>query len=92
MKNLKEKLASIYRNSDFGYNVARPIYLLYQFILKYMSDEYIIKKQFKEKMGYDLDLKNPKTLNEKMNWLKLYNKKDLPTISISLLPLLGGHA
>lgn len=79
MKNLKEKIAGYYRNSDFGYNAVRPIYKLYQFILKYMSDEYVIKKQFKKRMGYELDLKNPQTLNEKMNWLKLYNKKDLHT-------------
>ncbi|SDH57919.1 ATP-grasp fold amidoligase family protein [Winogradskyella thalassocola] len=80
MKNLKEKVAQIYRTSDFGYNAARPIYLLYQFVLKYMSDEYIIKKQFKERMGYELNLKDPQTLNEKINWLKLYNHKDLQTI------------
>lgn len=80
MKNLRDIAASIYRNSDIGYHVIRPIYLMHQFVLKYMSDEYIIKNQFKEKMGYDLDLKNPKTLNEKINWLKLHDRTDLHTI------------
>lgn len=32
-------------------------------------------------MGYNLDLDNPKTLNEKINWLKLYDRKDLHTIA-----------
>ncbi|WP_299128704.1 ATP-grasp fold amidoligase family protein [uncultured Winogradskyella sp.] len=31
-------------------------------------------------MGYSLDLKNPKTLNEKINWLKLYNRRDIHTL------------
>ena len=26
-------------------------------------------------MGYKLDLKNPKTFSEKLQWLKLYNRK-----------------
>ncbi|WP_225036344.1 ATP-grasp fold amidoligase family protein [Winogradskyella sp. SM1960] len=30
-------------------------------------------------MGYKLDLDNPITLNEKINWLKLYDRKDLHT-------------
>ncbi|WP_179019455.1 ATP-grasp fold amidoligase family protein [Winogradskyella forsetii] len=80
MKKLQDKAGKIYRNSDIGYYVVRPIYLIYQFILKFMPDKYIIKKQFKARMGYNLDLENPKTLNEKMNWLKLYNRKDLHTI------------
>jgi hypothetical protein len=80
MKNLRDSAAKIYRSSDFGYHAVRPIYKLYQFVLKYMSDKYIIKKQFKEKMGYNLDLENPRTLNEKINWLKLYDRKDLHTI------------
>ena len=36
-----------------------------------MNDEKYIKKYFHAKMGYDLDLKNPKTFNEKLQWLKL---------------------
>ena len=31
-------------------------------------------------MGYNLDLDNPKTLNEKINWLKLYNRKPIQTL------------
>ncbi len=77
--SLKKKIASFYRNSDFGYNLVRPIYMLHQFALKHIPDKFIIKQQFKARMGYKLDLENPKTLNEKINWLKLYNRKDLHT-------------
>lgn len=40
-----------------------------------MSDEKYIKKQFKLKKGYELDLENPKTFNEKLQWLKLNDRK-----------------
>ena len=39
------------------------------------SDERVIKKKFKLKFGYDLDLENPQTFNEKLQWLKLYDRK-----------------
>ena len=38
---------------------------------KKMADEEYVKKMFKLKMGYELDLENPKTYNEKLQWLKL---------------------
>ncbi len=34
-----------------------------------------IKSLFRLKMGYKLNLKNPKTFNEKLQWLKLYANK-----------------
>src|SRR5690554_7611229 len=36
------------------------------------SDEFFLKLLFKERMGYHLDLNDPQTFNEKLNWLKLY--------------------
>lgn len=72
-------IAHYYRNSDVGYYLIRPIFLIQQFVLSLLPDEYIIKKQFKSRMGYELDLDNPKTLNEKINWLKLNERNDLQT-------------
>lgn len=43
------------------------------------SDEYCIKRHFKKTMGYPLNLENPKTLNEKIQWLKLNDKSPLHT-------------
>ena len=34
--------------------------------------EEVIKNQFKNALGYELNLDNPKTFNEKIQWLKLY--------------------
>lgn len=42
---------------------------------KNLPDEEYLKEIFKLKMGYELDLEHPKTYNEKLQWLKLYNRK-----------------
>lgn len=42
-----------------------------------MSDEEYIRKKFKILLGYDLDLENPRTFNEKNNWRKLYDRKPI---------------
>lgn len=39
-----------------------------------------LKLLFKKHLGYKLNLDNPKTLNEKLQWLKLYNNDPLMTI------------
>ena len=49
------------------------IYLASKGIIKY-DDEKYLKFVYKEKTGCDLDLKNPKTFNEKLQWLKLYDR------------------
>ena len=41
---------------------------------KRMSDERYLKLRFKDRMGYKLDLKNPKTFNEKLQWLKIHDR------------------
>lgn len=46
---------------------------------KLMTPEFMSKLYFRIVLGYKLDLKNPQTLNEKLQWLKLYywaNNKD----------------
>ena len=42
-----------------------------------LSDEKILKKAFKMKIGKELDLSNPISFNEKMQWLKLYDHNPL---------------
>ena len=48
-------------------------------MLNWMSDEAFLKRKFKLRMGYELDLDNPKTFNEKLQWLKLYDRNPLYT-------------
>lgn len=42
-------------------------------------DKLYLTLLFRFKMGYWIDWKNPKTFNEKLNWLKLYDRKPLYT-------------
>lgn len=44
---------------------------IYKF-LSAISKEMFLKLQFRRLVGYRLNLKNPKTYNEKLQWLKLY--------------------
>lgn len=49
-------------------------------VYNYLKDEEYLKRKFKAYMGKELDLNNPKTFNEKMQWLKLNNRKPQYTI------------
>ena len=40
-----------------------------------MDDESFLKMAYKRKFGKELDLKNPVTFNEKLQWLKLHDRK-----------------
>lgn len=40
-----------------------------------MPDEEYLKRKFKAKVGKELNLSDPKTMNEKLQWLKLYDRK-----------------
>lgn len=42
--------------------------------LRYISDETYLKLYFKAYQGYKLDLNKPQTFNEKLQWLKLYDR------------------
>lgn len=47
-----------------------------------MSDEDFLKKQFKNVFGYELNLENPKTFNEKLQWIKLNDRQDEYTMLV----------
>lgn len=40
-----------------------------------LNDEEYIRRQFKFRLGYELNLNNPQTLNEKIQWLKINDRK-----------------
>ena len=42
-----------------------------------MSDEFFIRTEWGLTMDYPLDLKNPKTFCEKLQWLKLHDHNPL---------------
>ena len=41
----------------------------------YKSDEKYLKRLYRHQMGQELNLDNPQTFSEKLQWLKLYNRK-----------------
>jgi len=48
-------------------------------MLPWQSDKKVLQKKYKYKFHRKLDLENPKTFNEKLQWLKLYNHNPLYT-------------
>ena len=52
---------------------------LFQKLQMLLPDEVFLKLKYRLKTGKRLDLKNPKTFNEKLQWLKLYDRKDVYT-------------
>lgn len=46
-----------------------------QHFFKWLPDKTYLELLYRFKMGHRLDLKNPKTFTEKLQWLKLYNRK-----------------
>ena len=43
----------------------------------WMKDESYLKLMYRAKMGKRLNLDSPQTYNEKIQWLKLYNQKNI---------------
>lgn len=44
-----------------------------------VPEEWYLKRQFKKLLGYPLNLDNPQTFNEKLQWLKLHDRNPLYT-------------
>lgn len=49
---------------------------------KWLPDAVYLKLKFRADMGYKLNLKSPKTFNEKLQWLKLYDQRPQYTIMV----------
>lgn len=61
----------------------QPLITLVDRFMNYLypdDDEIAIKHYFKQVFGYELDLKNPTTFNEKIHWLKLNDRTELHTL------------
>ena len=51
-------------------------------LLRFVPDKLLLKLEFRIKLHKPLNLKDPKTFNEKLQWLKLYNRKDIYTTMV----------
>jgi len=64
MKSKRELLSASFWAQSILYRCARLL-----------PDKLYLKLFFRLSVGYPLDLKNPRSYNEKLQWLKLYNRK-----------------
>lgn len=55
------------------------LYLMNKGFFNWLNDKTYLKIKYKLVMGKKLNLENPKTFNEKLQWLKLYDRKDIYT-------------
>lgn len=55
------------------------VYLMNKNFFNWMSDKLYIKIKYYLVIGKWMDLNNPETFNEKIQWLKLYDRKDIYT-------------
>ena len=49
---------------------------------KRLSDEKYLKLKYRNIMGHNLDLNNPRTFSEKIQWLKLHDRKPIYTTMV----------
>lgn len=76
MKNLK-RLVKFIVNPIYRFNI-----LAHFGFFKNWSDEKFLKEKYKIVFGYELNLDNPQTFNEKLQWLKLYDRNPLYTVMV----------
>ena len=51
-------------------------------LLDFLTDKAYLKFMYRVRMGKKLNLKNPQTFNEKLQWLKLYDRKPEYTVMV----------
>ncbi len=47
-----------------------------KYVQFFVSDKLYLTLYFRKRFGYNINWKNPETFNEKIQWLKLYDRKD----------------
>lgn len=77
---MNKYIAQLYYETRLGYKIIQPFKNVYEYF-KYalISDKKVIQKEFIKNLGYKPDLENPKTFNEKIQWLKLNDRTPLHT-------------
>lgn len=76
---VKEDLKEWVKNSYWLYRLY--FFVKYEIPSRIMGDKWVIKRDFKESMGFLPDIDHPKTINEKLQWLKLNDRHDFNTLA-----------
>lgn len=76
-------LKRIYRETDWGRRAFFPLVRARDWLQRggWRTDRSAIARQFRKTFGYELDWANPRTLNEKLNWMKLHVRDPLQKIA-----------
>ncbi len=73
----RSDISNMFMRNIFTFYVFYLIKSVYKFFFYYIiPDKIAIQYKFRKKMGYKLDLNNPVNFNEKLQWLKLHDRKD----------------
>ncbi|WP_133968156.1 ATP-grasp fold amidoligase family protein [Eubacterium limosum] len=67
-------LKKLWKNDKYDLIIALYDNLVHTGLLNYISDRVFLKLTYRIKMRSKLDLDNPQTYNEKLQWLKLYDR------------------
>jgi len=79
---MRELIEKKYRENKLIKFIVSPIKKIYDFYrYDVLDEETYIKNRFKRIFGFELDLNNPKTLNEKIQWLKVNDRREILTIT-----------
>ena len=76
-KNVMHKLKNYLTDSDYRFIVNAKLGFYNN-----LTDEEYLKRKYKARMGCNLDLENPKTFNEKLQWLKIHDRKPIYTTMV----------
>ncbi len=77
MSNFKELIKQKASKSLYGTLLYAKVRALFEkMILLRFTDEAYIKSTYKKRFGYAINLKDPKTYTEKLQWLKLFYRND----------------
>lgn len=76
--NINKTIKELRYGSNVGFIIALLLHKVFVFFKYHLfSDRFYIKRNFKLVFGYDLNLNQPETLSEKMQWYKLNYKNPL---------------
>ena len=75
-------LKRMYAETDWGFRMLFPCVQVRDWLREgWRPDRYAIERKFEQTFGHKLDWANPRTLNEKLNWMKLNFRDPLQKIA-----------
>lgn len=76
-------LKRLYNDTPWGFDLLFPLVRARAWLQGgWRSDRSVIGRQFARTFGHPLDWDNPRTLNEKLNWMKLHYREPLQRVVV----------